>query len=398
MHRTVSEPEQRMSLHAQIVGSGQAPYERHPPVERTTPAVLARAATEALENAGLSAENLDGLAVSSFTLEPDHAIDFAWRFGLKLRWLMQETNGGAGGLNMLQHAARAVQAGDARAILILAGDHLPRSGFKSLVENYNRATAEYLTPLPFGGPNSLFAMLTQRHGAANGLERADYAALVSAQRGWASENPNAAYRSPLSTEAYLDAPIVADPLCIYDCVPIVTGADAIVICASEGGPSTTGPGIAVRALSLGFNAEDQAGDGLRTGLADDAAGLWNEASAGPEEMDLVSVYDDYPAMVLVQLADLGFAPGGDLRPLIHERIATGELPVNTSGGQLSAGQAGAAGGLHGVVELVRQLRGEAAGRQVPGARRAVVTGYGMVCYRYGACAGAAVLERAGENQ
>jgi acetyl-CoA acetyltransferase len=379
---------------AQIVGSGQAPYERHPPPETTTPTVLARAATEALANAGLKADDLDGLAVSSFTLAPDHAIDFAWRFGLKLRWLMQDTNGGAGGVNMLQHAARAVQAGDARAILILAGDHLPPSGFKSLVENYNRATAEHLAPLPFGGPNSLFAMLTHRHAAANGLAREDYGKVVIAQRAWAAGNPNAAYRSPLTIEEYLKAPIVADPLCIYDCVPIVTGADAIVVCAADGETKTRGPRIDVRALSLSFNVDDQAGDGLRTGMAGTAANLWDTAGVGPDEMNLVSVYDDYPAMVLVQLADLGFAPGGDVRALVRDRIATRELPVNTSGGQLSAGQAGAAGGLHGVVEAVRQLRGEAEGRQVPGARRAVVGGYGMVCYRYGACAGAAVLERA----
>lgn len=383
-----------MTTTAQIAGSGQAPYMRRPPAETATPAVLARAVTDALENAGLKAGDVDGLAVSSFTLAPDHAIDFAWRYGLKLRWLMQDTNGGAAGLNMLQHAVRAIEAGDARAVVLVAGDHLPPSAFKSLVENYNRATAEHLAPLPFGGPNSLFALLTQRHAAANQLERADYGALAIAQRGWAAGNPNAAYRSPLTVEQYLDAAIVADPLCIYDCVPVVTGADAIVVCDAGLTTHATGPRVDVRSLALSFNADDQAGDGLSTGLADEAASLWNTADAGPENMDLVSVYDDYPAMVLVQLADLGFVPDGDLGALIHERIATRELPVNTSGGQLSAGQAGAAGGLHGVVEAVRQLRGEAEGRQVRDARRAVVGGYGMVCYRYGACAGAAVLERA----
>jgi acetyl-CoA acetyltransferase len=382
---------------AQIVGSGQAPYERHPPAETTTPAVLARAAREAIENAGLKAGDIDGLAVSSFTLKPDHGIDFAWRFGLKLSWLMEETNGGAGGVNMLRHAARAVQAGDARAILLLAGDHLPPAAFTDLVENYNRATADHLAPLPFGGPNSLFALLTQRHAAANGLTREDYGALVTAQRGWAAGNPNAAYRSPLTVEEYLEAKIVADPLCIYDCVPVVTGADAIVVCAADDQTKTRGPRVDVRAVSLSFNADDQAGDGLSTGVADQVAELWKNAGAGPQDMDLVSVYDDYPAMVLVQLADLGFAPDGDIRALIHDRIATRELPVNTSGGQLSAGQAGAAGGLHGLVEVVRQLRGEAEGRQVRDARRAVVGGYGMVLYRYGAASGAAVLERAGAN-
>src|SRR5688572_32775264 len=97
-------------------------------------------------------------------------------------------------------------------------------------------------------------------------------------------------------------------------------------------------------------------------------------------------------MALVQLADLGFAPDGDVRRLVAERIATGALPVNTSGGQLCCGQAGAAGGMHGLVEAVLQLRGEAGERQVEGARTAVVSGYGMVAYRHGAAANVVVLE------
>jgi acetyl-CoA acetyltransferase len=112
-------------------------------------------------------------------------------------------------------------------------------------------------------------------------------------------------------------------------------------------------------------------------------------------MDLVMVYDDYPAMALIQLADLGYVGDRGPHALLYEEIAPRKLPVNTSGGQLSAGQAGAAGGLHGIVEAVRQLRGQAIGRQVAGARLAVVAGYGMVCYRYGACSGATVLERSG---
>jgi acetyl-CoA acetyltransferase len=98
-------------------------------------------------------------------------------------------------------------------------------------------------------------------------------------------------------------------------------------------------------------------------------------------------------MVLVQLADLGFTQDGELAGFVDEQIATCRLPLNTSGGQLSAGQAGAAGGLHGLVEAVRQLRGQAGDRQVEGARVALVTGYGMVAYRYGACANAVVLRR-----
>ncbi len=355
--------------------------------------MLAEAAWLALADAGMEARQLDGLAVSSFSLEPDHAIDLAWRMGLHLRWLMQDTNGGASGVNMLQHAVRAIEAEDARAVLILAGDHLPRERFQELVDNYNSATRDHLAPLPFGGPNSLFAMLTQRHARAHGLERSDYAAVVLAQRQWASENRGAVYREPLTLEEYLRAPIVADPLCRYDCVPVVTGADAVIVARSSA--RLERPGIAVRGIRLSFNPDDQQSDGLATGLAGLADELWDAAAAGPEDIDVTSVYDDYPVMVLAQLADLKYASGGDLHRLIHERIVPRRLAVNTSGGQLSAGQAGAAGGTHGLVEAVRQLQGETGARQVANARLALVAGYGMVCYRYGACAGAAVLERVG---
>lgn len=379
------------SHRALIVGCAETQYSRHPPASTTTLSVLAEAAWSALRSAGMDATELDGLAVSSFSLEPDHAVDLAWRMGVHARWLMQDTNGGASGVNMLQHAVRAVEAGDARAALVLAGDHLPRAAFRDLVENYNSATRDHLAPLPFGGPNSLFAMLTQRHAAANGLKRADYGALVVAQRQWARENPGAVYRQPLTLEEYLSARMVADPLCLYDCVPVVTGADAVIVRAADAGGHDRP--VAVRAAELSFNYDDQQGDGLRTGLAGMADRLWKAAGAGPDEMDVTMAYDDYPAMVLIQLADLGYVTDGDLHSLIHGDIAARRLALNTSGGQLSAGQAGAAGGLHGIVEAVRQLRGEADSRQVGNARLALAAGYGMVCYRYGACAGAVVLER-----
>jgi acetyl-CoA acetyltransferase len=173
---------------------------------------------------------------------------------------------------------------------------------------------------------------------------------------------------------------------------VVTGADAVIVCAADERPGAGTHDVAIRALAMSVNPDDQQGDGLRTGLADVADQLWRDADSGPGEIDVTMVYDDYPAMALVQLADLGFAGDGDLRSLIYDQIATRRVAVNTSGGQLSAGQAGAAGGLHGVVEAVHQLRGEAGERQVVGARKALVAGYGMVCYRYGACAGATVLE------
>jgi acetyl-CoA acetyltransferase len=375
---------------ALIVGCGGSPYVRRPDEAVATHGALAEAARAALASAGLQPAVVDGLGVSSFSLAPDRAIDLAVRLGLSVGWLMDAGTGGASALDLLQHARRAVEAGDARAILLVAGDRFGPGDFTRLVDEYNVWTRDLLAPLPAGGPNSVFALLTQRHMAATGLERTDYGRLVVAQRAWAADNPNAAYREPMTLDEYLEAPIVADPLTIYDCVPVVAGADAVVVAADD---VSGAPGVSVRALRLRHNPDSQDGDGLSTGLGDVREALWEEAGLEPADAHVASVYDDYPVMALVQLQELGLA-GPDLRRFVRERVETRVLPVNTSGGQLSAGQAGAAGGLHGLVEVVTQLRGEAGDRQVDGARVGVVSGYGMVAYRYGASAGAAVLTRA----
>jgi acetyl-CoA acetyltransferase len=377
---------------ARIVAAAEAPYTRHPAPGANTHGALADAVVRALAEAGLTAAQVDGLAVSSFSLAPDHAIDLAWRLGLSLRWLLEDTNGGASGIDMLGHASRALEAGDAEVIVIVAGDVQDAAQVANRQAQFNRATRDHLAPLHHGGPNALFAMLTQRQMRAEGLTAEDYGRVVIAQRRWASSNPGAVYRDPLSMEEYLSAPVVAEPLRRYDCVPPVAGADALVMAAPS--VASEPPPIEVRAVVRSFNHDHQLGDGLETGLALTRDALWDAAGVGPQDVDLACIYDDYPAMVLAQLRDVGLMAGGDMPRFVRDVIARRRLAVNTSGGLLSAGQAGAAGGLHGLVEAVRQLQHRADGRQVPRARIAVTTGYGMVVYRYGAAAGAAVLERA----
>lgn len=372
-----------------IIGTGQSPYTRHPAANLSTPAVLATAVASALHDCGLAPADVDGLAVSSFTLGPDHAIDLAWRMGLKLTWLMQDTNGGASAGGMLQHAVRAIEAGDARTIVLVAGDVMDASAFDNLVAHYNRSTEDHLAPLQMGGPNALFAMLTQRQMAEMGLVRRDYGQIAVAQRQWAGKNPDAVYRSPLGLDEYLAAPMVADPLGRYDCVPPVTGGDAVVVTADRPGQAR----VRVLSVRASYNADQQDGHGTTTGLQAIAPRAWAESGVDPADVGLACVYDDYPAMVVAQLADLDLMPRNDASRFIATNLATGKLAVNTSGGQLSAGQAGSAGGMHGLVEAARQLMGRAGKRQVD-ARYAVVSGYGMVLYRFGACATTSILEAA----
>lgn len=371
-----------------IVGVGETPSLRHPGPGTSTAGLMAEAIAQALRGAGLKPGDVDGLGVASFTLRPDRAIDLAWRLGLRLSWCMQDEMGGASAINLLRQAWLALQAGQAETIVLVAGDHFTGADFAGLVRGYNRSAQDYLSPLGCEGPNPLFAMLTQRQMARAGLAREDYGALCVAQRLWAAGNPNAAYRDPLSLAQYLAAPMVAPPLGRLDCVPVVSGACALVLSARPAGIS-----VRLLASDARYNDDQQEGDGLQTGIAAFAPALWQRAGLGPEDMDVLSVYDDYPAMALAQLCDLGFASIDDLPGFIARRLATRDLPVNTAGGQLSAGQAGTAGGMHGLVEVARQLLGQAGERQVRGARHGVATGYGMVQLRYGMCANAAVLAR-----
>jgi acetyl-CoA acetyltransferase len=383
-------------LSTYIVGIGETARLRHPEPSQTTLTFMRDAALEAMRDAGLGLQDIDGFAVASFSLEPDRAVDVAWRLGLSVRWLLQDTNGGASAINMLNHAINGIKAGAASNILILAGDVTSPQDFVKRVMSYNSATRDHLAPLDYGGPNALFAMLTKRQMKKHGLAMADYGHLAIAQRQWAAGNPLAAYRTPLTMEDYLNAPLVADPLRRFDCVPVVAGASAVIISAAPR-PGAAGVPARILAIRQSVNFDHQDGDGLQTGIRGVAAELWREAGVAPSDMNLASVYDDYPAMAYAQLADLGLIPDDDIARFARERIASRRFPVNTGGGLLSCGQAGNASGLHGVAEVVRQLQGRGGDRQVADAHLGVASGYGMALYRYCACAGAVVLARAGET-
>ena len=132
---------------------------------------------------------------------------------------------------------------------------------------------------------------------------------------------------------------------------------------------------------------------LRGGWALDRDDLFAQAGAGATDMDFAELYDDYPVVNVMQLEDLGFCPKGEGADFVRRNSFTigGTLPLNTSGGQLSVGQAGAAGGYLGFTEAIRQLTGRALGAQVENARLGLVSGFGMINYDRGLCGGAVIL-------
>jgi acetyl-CoA acetyltransferase len=352
------------------------------------------AVVAALKDAEIGAEAVDGFAVTShFSLKPDRASDLIWRLGLSVNWLLEDTNGGAAAINMLGHAARGIEAGAASVILLVAGDATGLAGFARNAAESSTATRDHVTPIGPLGANGRYSLVTSRQMKAYGLTKQDYGQIAVAQRRWAAGNPFAAYRTPLTMDEYLAAPMVADPLCRYDCVPVVAGAQAIVLADPDRCPRGRAP-VRVRAVRQSFNYDNQAGDGLQTGISTFAEDMWKKAGLSPADVDVLSIYDDYPAMVLAQLDDLGMIPDHDLKRYANHDIGERRFPINTWGGLLSAGQPGGpGGGVNGISEVVLQLQGRAGERQVPGAKLGVSTGYGLTMYRYGAAAGAAILER-----
>ena len=132
---------------------------------------------------------------------------------------------------------------------------------------------------------------------------------------------------------------------------------------------------------------------MRGGWALDRDQLFSRAGVRHEDVDLLQTYDDYPVISLMQMEDLGFCGKGEGPQFVRDHTFTvdGIFPHNTSGGQLSGGQAGAAGGFLGMTEAIRQLTGEAGERAVPDAKLGLVTGFGMVTYDRCLCTGAVIL-------
>jgi len=373
-----------------IIGVGQSEYTRHPTESQTIHNLMRDATNNALNDANLLLKDIDGLAIASFSITPDSAIDIAWRFGLSLNWLLQDTNGGSSAMNMLGHAMRAIQTGAAKNILILAGDATGLAGYAKIANAYNSATRDHLSPLGHGGPNGVYSLVTTRQMIKFNLKKEDYANLLISQRNWASMNPHAVYKNPLSREEYINAPIVAGPLCRYDCVPVIAGSYALILSRNEN--KNLKKQVRVRAFQQSFNYDNQEGDGTETGIITFKDNLYDFAKLAPKDIDIYSIYDDYPAIVLAQLNDLGLIKNSNMKDYL-QNMSNLDTPLNTWGGMLSAGQPGGmAGGLNGIGEVVLQLQNRANDRQVNDAKYGIVTGYGMTLYRHGGTVSAAILE------
>ena len=349
--------------------------------------------------ASLTPSEIDGFSVSSFTLGPDNAAALTQHFGLSPRWLDQISTGGASGIISLRRAARAVEAGDANIVACLAGDANDERSFPHLVSNFSRFSREAAYPYGAAGPNMSFALLTRAYMQRYGATREDFGKLCIAQRKNATKNPHALMKKPLTMEDYLGARMIAEPLGLNDCVLPCAGAEGFLVMREETAKAACLPFARLLSTTERHNAFAEDDIQLRGGWAVDADELWTMAGVSPGDIDFLQTYDDYSVISMMQIEDLGFCAKGEAKDFIRSHTLTvdGSFPHNTSGGQLSTGQAGAAGGHLGLVEAIRQLTDDTVGACVKDARLGAVSGFGMINFDRGVCSAAAVLERSAWN-
>jgi acetyl-CoA acetyltransferase len=189
---------------------------------------------------------------------------------------------------------------------------------------------------------------------------------------------------------------ISDPIHLFDCVMPCAGAEAFLACRETTARSLGLEPVRLLSTIERHNAFPEDAIQVRGGWAVDAGELWSMAGVAPDDVDFAETYDDYPVISMMQLEDLGFCKKGEAAEFVRAHTLTndGSFPHNTCGGQLSVGQAGAAGGYLGLVEAVRQLTDTALGTQVPNARIGLVSGFGMINYDRGLASGAAILARA----
>ena len=261
------------------------------------------------------------------------------------------------------------------------------------ISTFSQFAQDAVYPYGTGGPNGSFALITDYYMRIYGAKPEDFGKICVAQRSNALQFPHALFKKPLTMDDYLRARPIAEPLRLFDCVMPCAGAEGFLVTRREIAEQLELAYAGVLGTIERHNAFPDDPIQFRGGWALDREDLYDQASVKPGDIDFVEVYDDYPVIAIMQLEDLGFCAKGEGPAFVrsHDFTVAGSFPLNTSGGQLSVGQAGAAGGFLGLVEAIRQLTGSALGASVSDAKLGLVSGFGMVNFDRGLCSGAAIL-------
>jgi len=338
--------------------------------------IMAEAVHKALDDAGLRVGDVDGLfAVTPYYWMP--SVTLADQLGIQPKVTDSTNIGGASVVAHVGHAVRAIVSGQCE-VAVIAYASTQRTDAGKLVTGADILPYER----PYGAlfPISGYAMVTQRHMHECGTTREQLAKVAVAASEWAALNPEALKREPLSVADVAGSPLVSDPLRKLDICLVTDGGGAIVLTtrdrARKSGKravSVLGTGESHSHCYLTNMRSFTETAGVQSGRA-----AFEMAGLGPQDIDVVQIYDAFTIMVVLGLEDLGFCRKGDAGAIIDAGIGPGSSrPVNTTGGGLRYCHPGMFG-IFLLVEAVRQLRNECGKRQVANARTALAHGFGGI--------------------
>lgn len=350
---------------------------------------------QALDDAGLSKSDLDGICCTSIRETDMFApATLAEYMGLQVNFAETLDLGGASPVGMVWRAAAAVELGICQAVICAAPARpIPsspnppqRSGsrfYGATSANWGSPQAEFDIPYGSVAQNSGYAMIAQRYAAMYGYDERALAKIAADQRINAQANPKAVFfGQPITIDDVLASPVIADPIHILEIVMPCAGGGAVIVANKElVARSKNRPvyitGFGERLASKSMTYQE---DMTQTPVGPASKSAFAMAGCKPTDVDVVEPYDCYSITVLLTLEDSGFCGKGEGMAFVNEHDLTykGDFPVNTHGGQLGAGQAGMAGGMSQVIEGARQVMGRADERQLKICDTALITGTGGI--------------------
>ena len=382
---------------AAIVGIAEWRAERRPSSgPMFTLEQWARLTREALDDAGLRPEEVDGICATgireSDSFVPSTITEY---LGIEVNFAETVDLGGASCAAMVWRAAAAIELGIANVVVIAApswpSPRRPAPGGRDGAANFARygaSSANYGSPqaefdIPYGNlaQNAGYAQIANRYGAVHGYDPEALAKIAVDQRAGANRNPNAVFRDqPITVEDVINSPMIADPLHMLEIVMPCAGGAALVIAGPEAAERSKNRPVKIAGFGerVLHKTPTYARDLLETPLLPAADAAFEMAGRKREDVDLIDVYDCYTITVLMTIEDAGFCPRGEGQAFVreHDLSFRGDFPCNPYGGQLGFGQAGLAGGMSHITDGARQIMRRAGEHQVADADIAFITGNG----------------------
>ena len=352
---------------------------------RTSYELAGDALDEILSQAEVDKSEIDGLSVSetmSESANPFWAQYMADVLGITPSWLELMGLGGASSIGGVARAAMAIRSGMCSIALVLASD--AQSSGKTPEQGAQRFEFQYPTGLR--GPVGAFGMIMRRYDQLYGLKREALARLAVTQRGHALLNDKACprLRKPMTEEEYLSSKLVSDPLRVLDSVMVCDGANAVLMMSAEQASKRGLKAVYPTGYAelTHYKLTEPMTEITDSGFLEVGPRALKQAGLKASDIQSFHPYDDFIIAIMMQLEHIGFCAQGKGADFILNQNMTfeGDLPLNTGGGQISAGQPGLAGGGLNLVEAVRQMFGDGGARQIKRTQNAMVTGIGGIPY------------------